>query len=71
MPPGISPASDGDAVSEVLAVEVEDGGRFVEDEGMKYGGPRRLRLRVAVRPGQERLALVYYFERIGEVRLPA
>jgi hypothetical protein len=55
----------------VSALEVETDGRFQPDDGMKYGGPLRLRLLVAVRPGQRGLRFRYYFEVFGHVELPA
>lgn len=60
-----------DSAGEVRAIEVEQDGHFLADEGMKYGGPQRLRLVVAVPPGQRRLRFRYYFEIIGDVALPA
>jgi len=63
--------SDGPEGAKVLGVEVFGEGRFGPDEGMKYFGPQRLRLRVGVLPGGERsLAFRYYFEKFGTLSLP-
>jgi len=55
---------------EIRSLEVQEDGRFKLDNGMKYDGPRRLRLFVAVPAGQPSLRLRYYFEIIGNVSLP-
>lgn len=60
-----------ETAGEVRAVDVEQEGRFEPDGGMKYGGPQRLRLLVAVPPEQRRLRFRYYFEVFGDVALPA
>jgi len=56
---------------EIRSLEIQEDGRFQPDSGMKYPGPQRLRLWVAVPPGQASLRLRYYFEIIGNVTLPA
>jgi hypothetical protein len=56
---------------EIRSLEVQEDGRFQPDSGMKYPGPQRLRLWVAVPRGQPSLRLRYYFEIIGNVTLPA
>ena len=61
---------EGDDDGEVRALEIEQDGRFLPDEGMKYGGPQRLRFVAVVPPGQERLRFRYYFEIFGDVALP-
>lgn len=66
--PGGAWADGGDACR-VLSVEVFDGREYGAD-GMRYRGARRLRLRLAVRPGVRRLAFRYYTEQFGDVVLP-
>ncbi len=61
---------EGDDAGEVSALEIEQDGHFLPDEGMKYGGPQRLRFVAAVPPGQRRLRFRYYFEIFGDVALP-
>jgi hypothetical protein len=61
---------EGDDDGEVRALEIEQDGRFLPDEGMKYGGPQRLRFVAVVPPGLERLRFRYYFEIFGDVALP-
>jgi hypothetical protein len=61
---------DADDAGEVYALEIEQDGQFLPDEGMKYGGPQRLRFVAAVPPGQRRLRFRYYFELLGDVPLP-
>jgi hypothetical protein len=54
-----------------LLAEVFGEGRFGPDEGMKYFGPQRLRLRVGVLAGGEQsLAFRYDFEKFGTLTLP-
>lgn len=60
----------GEASFDVRALEIQEDDRFQADSGMKYGGPQRLRLLVAVPPGQRRLRFRYYFEVFGSVPLP-
>ena len=50
--------------------EVGEDGTFTADEGSKYGGPLKLRLRLAVRAEIDRLVFVCYFEQFGDVRVP-
>lgn len=59
-----------EAQFEVSALEVWEDGRFEADSGMKYGGARRLRLRLAVPPGHRRLRFRYYLEVFGDLPLP-
>jgi hypothetical protein len=51
-------------------LEVEQDGRFQTDEGWKFVGPARLRMRIGVRPDVRRLTFQYYFEKFGELELP-
>ena len=60
-------SSDGD-VGEIETVEVEQDGQFVSDEGLKYSGVQRLKLRISVPPGTTVLKFRYYFEEFGELR---
>ena len=61
---------EADDAGEVGALEIEQDGHFLADEGMKYGGPQRLRFVAAAPPGQRRLRFRYYFEIFGDVALP-
>ena len=60
---------DGDFCN-IKQIEIESEGQFVKDEGMKYGGPQRLRLTLAVTPDARQLQFRYYFELFGNVSLP-
>jgi len=55
---------------EIESTEVEQNGQFQPDEGMKYPGPQRVKLRLSVKTGTPVLKFRYYFEEFGEVRLP-
>lgn len=61
--------ADGE-LCEIQRAEIEDGGRFIEDEGMKYSGAQRLRLLLAAEPRARQLRFRYYFELFGSVSLP-
>jgi len=63
--------SDDDDSCLIKAIGVEQEGSFQEDEGMKYPGPQRLRLVIAVKSGTSRLKFRYYFEEFGSVPIPA
>jgi len=70
--PGAKP-EDTDADGElcdIRRVEIEAEGAFAVDEGMKYGGPQRLRLTLAAAPDAGELQFRYYFELFGKVLLP-
>ncbi len=60
-------ADEADYDVESLEIQVE--GRYQPDSGMKYQGPQRLRLLVAVPPDQRGLRFRYYFEILGNVSL--
>jgi hypothetical protein len=62
--------ADGD-LCEIKRIEIESEGGFVPDEGMKYGGPQRLRLTLSAAPEARQLQFRYYFELFGNVSLPA
>jgi hypothetical protein len=61
--------ADGD-LCEIKRIEIEAEGGFAADEGMKYGGPQRLRLTLAAAPAAAELQFRYYFELFGKVSLP-
>jgi hypothetical protein len=44
--------------------------KWTKDEGFKFQGPMRLRLRVGMRPGTRSFKFQYYFESFGRVTLP-
>ncbi len=60
---------DEDDACEVTKIQIEHEGQWSEDEGMKYAGPQRLRLSLAVRRGTRELKFRYYFEEFGSIRL--
>ena len=62
--------ADGD-LCDIKKIEIETEGKFADDEGMKFGGPQRLRLTLAVAPEARQLQFRYYFELFGSVSLPA
>ncbi len=62
---------DSNSAGVLRDLEVFRDGAFTKDEGFKYAGPQRLKMRVGVEPGYSRLKFRYYFELFGEVRLPA
>ena len=71
VPPGYEP--EGDEPSEackVAALELQQDGQWQRDEGMKFGGPQRLRMTVGVEPNVSRLQFQYYFETFGSVNVP-
>jgi hypothetical protein len=60
-----------EAACDIESLEIQDEGGYQPDSGMKYQGPQRLRLLVAVPPDQRGLRFRYYFEILGNVSLPA
>jgi hypothetical protein len=63
--------TDGDGdLCEIKRIEIESEGGFVPDEGMKYGGPQRLRLTLSAAPEARQFQFRYYFELFGNVSLP-
>ena len=60
---------DEDNTCEIKKVQIEGEGQWADDEGMKYGGPQKLRLSLAVLPGTRTLKFRYYFEEFGTLRL--
>jgi hypothetical protein len=71
VPPGHKPESDEQPdVCKVAAVEIQQDGQWQRDEGMKYGGPQRLRMTVGVDPSVSRLQFQYYFETFGSITVP-
>ncbi len=63
--------SENDDTCEIKSFEVQQEGGFQADEGLKFQGPQRLRLLIAVKPGISRLKFRYYFEEFGSVTLPS
>jgi hypothetical protein len=63
--------SDEDDFGEIEEVRIWDGQEWQEDEECKYAGAQRLRLHVGLRPEAREFRLRYYFEIIGDVRVPA
>jgi hypothetical protein len=59
-----------DDACQVKEVQYEEDGVFKADEGLKFAGPKRLKMTLAVREGVEKLRFQYYFEQFGEVQLP-
>ena len=60
------PASD----VEIRRIDIDDDGRWIADEGMKYVGPQRLRVTAACAgPPAGALAFGYYLERFGRLTL--
>ncbi len=45
-------------------------GEFQDDEGLKFGGPQRVRLRVGLPQHGETFKFVYYLETFGEFQIP-
>jgi hypothetical protein len=60
---------DEDESCKIESVEVQQDGQFQADEGMKFPGEQRMKLRIAVTPGTNALKFRYYFEEFGEIRL--
>jgi len=54
----------------VHSIEWLDGEAFADASDMKFVGPARLRLRVALRPGIRAFKLRYYFEDLGVIPRP-
>lgn len=61
--------TDDDGSIEIKEVQIEHEGGFVDPEGSKFAGQRRLRLLVAAKPEQKRAKFRYYFEAFGDIRL--
>lgn len=68
--PDTKPDGDDDQPYQMLRVEILDEGTFKPDEGMKYGGPQRLKFIAGMPKGTKRLQFRYYFEQFGEVNFP-
>jgi len=62
-------AEDHDESCNITKVQVEAEGEWADDDGMKYGGPQRLRLYVAAEPGTRELKFRYYLEEFGRIML--
>lgn len=65
-----SDEADDEAGCEVRKVQVATDAAWTDDEGMKYGGPQRLKLQLSVQPGVQQLKFRYYLEEFGSVRIP-
>ena len=69
--PEYDPAKDGsEKFADVKVVEIEQDGKFVPHEGMKFLGPLKLRMVFRSRPGTNPLVFHYYFHKFGRVVLP-
>lgn len=65
-----SRSSDEDDVGTIHRIHYLEEGEWKEDEGMKLGGPVRLRLELGVNPGTTKVALRYYFNKLAILDLP-
>ena len=63
-------ADDTDDACEVGSIQYHEEGAWKDDEGMKFPGPQRLKMHLAVQPGVRQLKFRYYFEEFGSVQLP-
>ena len=63
-------ADDSDDSCEVGGIQVHEDGAWKDDDGMKFAGPQKLRMHLAVQPGARQLKFRYYFEEFGLVQLP-
>lgn len=63
-------ADDSDDSCEVGGIQYHEDGAWKDDEGMKFAGPQRLKMRLGVQPGARQLKFRYYFEEFGVVQLP-
>jgi len=59
-----------DDACRIEEVHYEEDGAFKADEGLKFAGPKRLKMTLAVREGVDKLKFQYYFEQFGGVQLP-
>ncbi len=63
---------EGEDVGSVADLEIWTDGQWHNDEGYKYEGPQRLKMRVGVRRGTRKARFKYYFEVFGdEITFPA
>ncbi|GMV83458.1 MAG: hypothetical protein AMXMBFR7_46420 [Planctomycetota bacterium] len=65
-----SASEDEDHLCVIHDLDIFQDGAFVNDEGMKFEGPVRLKLHIGVMPGTPRLKFQYYFESLSEVAIP-
>jgi hypothetical protein len=63
-------ADDDDDSCEVGTIHYQEDGTWKNDDGMKFPGPQRLKMQLAVKPGARQLKFRYYFEEFGLVQLP-
>lgn len=66
----IDEMGEDDEVGEIGAVQIWQDEAWVDDEGMKFPGPQRLRLHVGLHEGVTSFRLRYYFEVFGNVSVP-
>lgn len=62
-------ADSDDGSIEIREVKIEHEGGFVEPEGSKFAGARKLRMLIAAKPEVRRAKFRYYFEAFGDMRL--
>ncbi|MCI0745494.1 MAG: hypothetical protein L0Y58_08825 [Verrucomicrobia subdivision 3 bacterium] len=60
-----------DDACDVVELWVEQDGVFQKDEGLKFPGPQKLKMTLAVAEGVQALKFQYYFEAFGRVELPS
>lgn len=65
---GSKPMDDDTDVGHVEEVQVLQDGKWIVDEGMKYGGEQTLRLLLAVKEGVRDAELAYYFESLAKLQ---
>ena len=63
-------ADDSDDSCEVGSIQYQEDGEWKDDDGLKFGGPQRLKMQLAAQPGARQLKFRYYFEEFGLVQLP-
>jgi hypothetical protein len=73
----VNPEDQGDDINSddlghVADIEVWQDGKWKPDEGFKYEGQQRLKMRIGLEPGTRRARFKYYFEIFGDtVEFPA
>lgn len=55
---------------QIHELKIVEDGQEIEDEGMKYGGPQRIKMHVGVPKNESALQFVYYTESFGRVEIP-
>jgi hypothetical protein len=69
MRPESDEPDDEDDACEITQIQIENEGKWDDDEGMKYAGPQRIRMSLAVLRGTRELKFRYYLEEFGSIRL--